>query len=531
MSPRRRASRDVAGARGEPVSFDLGGLADDAPAVVAAPAPGTAPSRGGRRRRRALVVVVAAGAIVAAGLVVVAVVGDDRSEARLVAAPGGLLPLPDAPAETWSVDHWNGEGLVDRGSTLVLTGGSLTALDPATGAERWHLETGGPTWCGGSAGRDPRPGGWPLTCVSRDGDDTRVTLVDEGGTVVGRRDVTFPADLPLAALADGGVVSAERVGKPPAGGDGFEFDYEGSTHPSTLPAGRDVLVRATDAATGEPRWERTVPYVEPQDAWPCADWSGETPVGDVSVTQLQAVGGVVQVSGCGVDAAFSQDGTRLDDPATPDRVEALADGTILRTLRDDAGDRPISQEVLDAAGEVRWEVPGQAMVPAATDGTDGPGQGTWVVEDGAALSAYDADHTRRWSERTHVDKVLVQASGLVVVARLGMLVGLDLATGQERWRTAPEADPAGSEAFTDGASAIVTSAIEGRVDEDGEPVTDGTLDRSTSDATGPVGTRVTAYDLADGSVRWTTTAPSGADLEAVDGHLLSIEPRYLRGLG
>ncbi|ROS75367.1 hypothetical protein [Cellulomonas sp. PhB143] len=535
MSPRR------GGSGGGTVVLDLSDLPDDGggggsggdlPGEGAAPGPRP-------RHRRALLAAVGGAVVVAVALGTVSVVAAHRDEARLVSAAGGLRPLDDAPGRTWSLPVSGDAGVVHRDGTVVLTGAGtdgsedsgIEAVDAATGAVRWRVPVGGSATCddgigpGGDAG-DAAGSGWPMTCVGLDGDTATVTLVGEDGTVVGHREEDVTGDRPLLPIAGGALVTAVRVGDPPEGGEGFAYDLDGA-EPSELPPGRDVRVTVTDAATGAERWSRTLRYAEPDDPWRCVVWTDDDPVGDVAVTDLWVSGGVVQVSGCGVDAQLTPDGVRLDDPAVDDSVQPLGDGTFLREATNVTSGVVTAQEVLDGGARVLWEVPGTLLVPLASDGT---GAETRLVLGDGRLTGYGPDHRARWRSPVAADAVLVQTADVAVVAAALRLVAVDLATGETRWTRELQEPVDGYQAFTDGSSAIVTTTLMGRPLDggagDGAPV-----DVDSGEVTGPSGVRVDAYDLADGAERWTVTEPPDRNLVAVAGSLLAVDGRSVSRLG
>ena len=142
------------------------------------------------------------------------------------------------------------------------------------------------------------------------------------------------------------------------------------------------------------------------------------------------------------------------------------------------------------------------------------------MRDGIDLAAYGPDGERLWSSTAGgtPDRVLAVAGGVVVVPRVGDLVALDAATGQELWtlegsavRDPDDTDRAGSldwtTAFTDGDHLVAT-----------------TQDWSGRDQ------QLVAVDLADGHVVWRTEVGANAWPLAVQGALLVVEDRNVARL-
>ncbi|BDZ43064.1 hypothetical protein GCM10025865_23630 [Paraoerskovia sediminicola] len=188
-------------------------------------------------------------------------------------------------------------------------------------------------------------------------------------------------------------------------------------------------------------------------------------------------------------------------------VSPLGDGTFLRVTGDPSSDADV-QEVVDDRGGAEWKVPGELLVPSASDGV---ASRTRLVADGARFGAFDVDGNPLWTLDERVGEVLVQAAGVAVVDGDG-IAALDLATGQELWRR-PEDRLAVSTAFTDGTRAILLEVP--RSSEGAQP-----------------GTRLVALDLRDGKPAWSTVVDGDdAIFVAAGGSLLRLSLDGVERLG
>ncbi len=287
--------------------------------------------------------------------------------------------------------------------------------------------------------------------------------------------------------------------------------------------GDDALVRVEDAATGEPRWEVTVPFRPVEDPvatglclFPDADG---TPHVEPRALSTRVDSAVVLLYGCGLQATITLDGAVLDDadPGDPAGVPAYytpyADGGILgsvySTTTDDTSD--FARSVLrDASGATVQTFDDQVLDPAATDGTDTDVRLTAVGGGGQLLRAIDADGAVRWSIASSATALLVRADGVaVVIDQLGTVTGLDLRTGETRWTSKEWVPPnEGITAFTDGRTALLATGS-----SDPQSTTIGLL----------------ALDLRTGAVRWRDEL-EGTDpttLSAAGGRLVETVPTDL----
>ena len=293
------------------------------------------------------------------------------------------------------------------------------------------------------------------------------------------------------------------------------------------------MVRAEDAVTGEERWRVTVPFRStPADQ--CGNWYGTSWDGSSTAVDLSSMldagsfgaritDRLVQLYGCGIEAAISSDGVLLGTDIEPGtgNVESLRNGGYTGyTYGED-----VRTVLYDAAGTAVGEIDGFAAEPTAVDGS-GPDMLLGVGESGARVAAYDADGTPRWDAgvTTDAQNFLAQVAGTAVILTGGGTVrGLDLASGEERWAwesTDPDeyaGDLYVARSFTDGQYVLL-------VVENGY---------------GSAG--LVSLDVVSGEAAWEQLgdeAPvAGADqgggsaLLAIDGNLLEVMPDGVRGLG
>lgn len=535
---------------------------DDGPLPDAEPAPPTFLERvRAWPRRRVVAGLVVAAVVVAAGGVASTVVERQRV-AALRTAPGGVADLGDPPATGWSVDVLNGTPLTVLGGMVVVMGYSqesdstpgdsggvsdvqLRAIDPADGSEAWRRSYVGNWNCG------PTPNYTmsrlvlattdSLVCVGESENPT-VQVIDAAGDVVAERklegdDVRVPA-------AEGGLLRLEHVGEagplPEVIGDetsGYRLDG-----PVIAP---DMHLTMEDAATGTVRWETTVESLPtgPDNWYQCVTW-GEDGTGEPEITPTSggfynwANDSLVVVGACGVDAAFTPSGNRLDVPSgTPDdessfdgmggyeMVMRSVDGYYARPAEVDQYGRynQSSQapwDVIDAEGTVLRSLPGQVAEPWATDGSH-PKIVISNTEGGLAAFRM-SDGEKLWGDAfVSPTGVLVRTRDLaLLVTGDRELVALDLESGERRWTAELDAedpmmwgDAAGivRAAFTDGRVAVVVTPGMG---VPGPPTW-------------------TAYDLGSGEVVWTWETELGGDSFGftVDGRMLNWDYQTLTGLG
>ncbi|MGM7422398.1 outer membrane protein assembly factor BamB family protein [Cellulosimicrobium sp. CpK407] len=527
---------DPPGASADPGSpdGDTGSASPDAPRPTGAAR---------RRGRRGALVAAAAAVVVVGGMIVVDAVSSRGSLETVRRAVGGVEPLPSAPAELWTVPAQTaGSPATLPGLVVLVRDDEAVAHDVDTGEVRWTVPLPPTSRCGGElvvSATAPVPDD-ELVCVTDDvpspleattaltplGDEpvpaaegAEVTVIDAGGKAETR---TLDAARGWSAPGpDGSVARFRRAGEAP---DGPRVTVDPTTGvPSDLSAGRPAVVTLEDARTGQVRWEHELPFVPEEGS--CAPYSDTESVtyADLDGATFVLGAGLVVVQGCGVDAWFTADGTRVDDPrATADVLSRIPDGALYRaTPPGSAADGAASTGppvVLEPEGEVRWEPPGTVLVPHATDGATG---GLVLTREVTSLVARDATGARRWESAgvNGAESAYVVAAGTAVV-RQGMgnvVVGVDVETGRVLWTRTAEVlappDPDGAptpapmsmvtQAFTDGARALLVVTT---WSDDGEDTA-----------------RLVALDLRDGDVEWRGDATTGSWYVAVQGRLLRAD--------
>ncbi len=533
------------------ITFALDDVAGDAgpdrhpdPSPGPAPEEATPPRAGGARRRRLRLVLAGATAVglVVAGMAVVDAASSRGSLETLRRSVGGVEPVESTPRELWSTDAQTSGALAALpGLLVVVRDDEAVAHDLDSGAVRWTVPLPRTSRCGGElelALTSPVPDE-TLVCVTDDVpsplasrtllttttgeavDGTapfpapQVTVLDADGTAT-----TRPLDASRGWSApgpDGTVARFRRVGDTPAA----PVPTDPSTGlPTDLSGGRAAVVMLEDARTGAVRWEQELPFVAEEGGCDQYSVAEDATYADLDGGTVVRSAGLVAVRGCGVDARFTPEGTRVDDPEKPaDVVAQLPDGALLRAVGRGwaAPDGTGAAAVLEPDGALRWEPTGEVIVPTATDGTAGDLVLTRQVTD---LVAHDATGRPRWenAEVNSPEIAYVVADGVAVVLQ-GMgsvLVGVDVETGRTLWtRTIDELvdDGAGpavgpgmlhvGQAFTDGARALL--AVSAWEDEE----------HST--------TRLVALDLRDGEIGWRSDAASSTRYAAVQGRLLRLD--------
>ncbi|MGX1573792.1 outer membrane protein assembly factor BamB family protein [Cellulosimicrobium funkei] len=514
------------------------------------PSPGPAPEEAtssrtigtGRRRLRLALAGATAVGVVVAGMAVVDAASSRGSLETLRRSVGGVEPVESTPRELWSTDAQTSGALAALpGLLVVVRDDEAVAHDLDSGAVRWTVPLPRTSRCGGElelALTSPVPDE-TLVCVTDDVpsplasrtllttttgeavDGTapfpapQVTVLDADGTAT-----TRPLDASRGWSApgpDGTVARFRRVGDTPAA----PVPTDPSTGlPTDLSGGRAAVVTLEDARTGAVRWEQELPFVAEEGGCDQYSVAEDATYADLDGGTVVRSAGLVAVRGCGVDARFTPEGTRVDDPEKPaDVVAQLPDGALLRAVGRGwaAPDGTGAAAVLEPDGALRWEPTGEVIVPTATDGTAGDLVLTRQVTD---LVAHDATGRPRWenAEVNSPEIAYVVADGVAVVLQ-GMgsvLVGVDVETGRTLWtRTIDELvdDGAGpavgpgmlhvGQAFTDGARALL--AVSAWEDEE----------HST--------TRLVALDLRDGEIGWRSDAASSTRYAAVQGRLLRLD--------
>lgn len=504
-----------------------------------------AASDGLSRRLRTLAPVAAVLAVVlGTGLSVDGVRDGARTE-RMRELRGGVTDLSSPLAERWrweglvgsrsAIDDGLGNQVAVLGDVLVLESeGELVALDPDTGEEAWTVPLGEDPDCGplGAAGwvETATP---VLACLQGPRADRAVTVVGPGGVVSAPR-VLHAADTRRYGKPrpgpGGTVLRARRAGPTPPADAGDAVCTDTGECTGTVEAGQDLVLRAEDAATGEERWSVTVPFRATQ-AGQCNNWLGTSWDGSGNMVDLEQMldpgafgariaADLVQLYGCGIEAAVTPDGVLLGtdiEPGTGSVTSLAAGGYTGFTF-----DGEVETVLYAANGDVVGEIAGYALEASVTDGA---GPRTYLAASAQRLRAHETDGTPRWEVPMSADVQLFLAQvgdTAVVMTGAGTVRGLDLATGDERWMRDSSADIGGgylqemfvSRAFTDGQSVLLVS-------EDGSG-----------------GTGLVSLDVASGDVVWEQRAATGGtaqgfetSLIAVDGNLLEVTPAGVRALG
>jgi outer membrane protein assembly factor BamB len=523
-----------------PIASDDAGLEPDAP-----------PARGADAWRRTVPTVAAVLAIALGTGIASDGVRDAARIDRMRDFGGAVEDVSTPLTEKWVWDGtvgvgtdpgWDGTGAIVLGDVLTFQSGrDLVALDPATGEDAWVVPLGDDPACG-PTGVSPyegtsAPSVSMVVCLYGAAADREVVTVQPDGTVSAPRTLA-PSDArrhgPGRPGPDGTVLRATRIGpesQVDLGDAGCEDTGECS---GTIAAGRDVELRAEGAVTGDELWTVTVPFEE-AEAWECMDASWEDQSGGLAFNGelhpdafgARVTSDLVQLSGCGVEAAVTPDGVLLSPELRQGTgyVESLALGGYAWLDYNGPGRTVVYADdgavVGDLAGFVRGPRVADGVGPDTLIGTD---------ETGQRLLAYAADGVPRWDVEAQAleHRFLAQVGRTAVVTAPGVgMRGLDVDTGAERWRWDVSAE--GEEAletFTDG-RAVLLHLIQADFGM----------------------RRMVSLDAATGEVLWRETdeaatsrmeaARSSLDdeqmpvlvLVAVDGHLLEVSRTGVRGLG
>ncbi|MBC7289883.1 MAG: PQQ-binding-like beta-propeller repeat protein [Actinotalea sp.] len=409
-----------------------------APAPEAAvPPAGARPELAGRRSR-----VRAAAVLALVGVLGVAGVLQTRHQAVVAAAlerqPGLLRPLSAAPTERWALARVSVAGVGPRDVLVSTPDGRLHGVDPLVGEVRWSTEAapaGGSSWCsvlhrtgdGAVVARAPRElaaaalvvceqGRWvPGSLGSRVRVTTATTVDPATGAVLARRGL------------GGGLLVSDTV-------DGD------LVHAWADLSGRVGVVR-WDPWTGEERW---------------------TYRSDDRVTERRS-NGVAVHHGAGT-VTFVGSGTLTVDLATGSRVHrrGLGDGTAAERLPDGsvALRGADGTWTLIGADGARVALPGAPLLPTVGPDRAAPAPATPVpllVRDGDRLVGVDPRGGEILWQVTAAagrgvpgeTRLLAQTSDTAVLATTERAWAVDLADGSERWRS-PLLQLGRTEPLTDG---------------------------------------------------------------------------------
>lgn len=502
--------------------------------------------------------------------------------ARIALAPGGVHDLSAPVGERWSTElpaqDWGPGGwhswfvshtrgvltVLDGGVVVVaqadgsvveehfadgasssrmeLDGWDLHGVDLGTGELLWthhvpgsNLECSHSIFAWNARRESPVPLGVAperdLACITGQGADARVLVMDSAGVVTERRPAGTREHTVAAMGPQGTLWVADRL------------EGEGGTLmiAEDLVAA-DLRLRAEDARSGEAQWEIVLP-AQSGVGW-CDSWDQ---AGDRFLSEhllwlsLAADPGAMLAHGCGVAATISASGEVLSsegDTGLHTSFRPLADGGVLRIVEDEYG-VVLSGELVDEHGAL-VETLGerQLLEPWTTDGRGGANlrvpfadrgdAGRFFWRDGRDVVATTPQGEEAWrvTREDNVRSVVARAGDVVVVhttlnsLRGSHLVAFDQRTGELRWEV-PLEDASRvfhqtallvGGAWTDGeVLVVVTPALEW----------------------GAVSPLIwTAHDLRTGGVLWQVTDDSAApptSCLAVDGRLLcQHEDRLVR---
>ncbi|MGM7420988.1 outer membrane protein assembly factor BamB family protein [Cellulosimicrobium sp. CpK407] len=433
------------------------------PATAAAGSARTARERGRSRRsdgtdapRRAWYAhpvpwVAVAVAAAFAGSVAFTASMEDARPVDVTALAGGLRPLDAPPEPRWSVPVAPGSDVVPAVGAVVTVDGALTAHSVEDGSVLWRSERlGDRATCLPAQGEPARevvvcavPSGW------REQVARLVTVRSATGEVVGDRTVETAGRLSVVPVGAGDVVRAWWRG------------------------GEVALVRE-DAATGEVRWDRSLPH----------DGLGRG--GDVV---LDVRRGVVDVLAPGVAAALTEDGRSLveDDVWT---IVRLQDG---RYVGNEYGRGTAT--VFTAAGEPDFRIKGRVLEAPLSDGS---APGVIVTNTFGSIVGVDAaTGSELWSLPGTGLRAVARVDGRVVVQTDSAYRSVDARTGEEAWAVTVD-DSGPWPVLTDGRSLFVTER-------------------------GREGQGLVSLALDDGAVEWRWALPENTyHVVAVEGRLFLL---------
>ena len=361
--------------------------------------------------------------------------GDEAYVDQPLVTMDGLLVLPPGTAQSYTVDPFTG-----LAEAVPVGFDDVVAVDPGSGEVAWRVPLDEDPVCGPTA-LDASMSVDALVCVHGPEDAREVLTVAPDGATRSR-----PADLAdgeqVSPGPDGLLVRVTRTG----GGAAAEevlCDDLGTCTPSVLEQGRDVRVVAEDAATGAERWATTVEF-RPTETVNCqqqvAD-SGRTTVDTYRVTMRTGAESVV-VDGCGVTATLSTLGVRLDLAGEPGGTGGAGDegdevlapssawvtemGGGLFAVEDGA----METLVVDDEGTVLRTLPG--WVGVGTRAPDAPDDLWFASRSPYGFDAVRADGSVAWTDRKS-QSILLVGRDVVVADRGGRVVGLARETGDQVW--------------------------------------------------------------------------------------------------
>jgi hypothetical protein len=462
---------------------------------------------------------------------------------RIRGVSGGVADLSAPLTEQWAWEGDVGSGDYDEGwgeakvaalgeLLVFLADGELLALEPATGDEAWSVPLGDAPDCG--------PTGYPgwsdiatasVVCLQGTNAEREVVVVGPDGVASEPRALDRVETHRHGAARpgpDGTVLRAQRIGAASAVDLGDAVCSPTGDCTGTVEAGRDIMLRAEDALTGAERWSVTVPFVATPaadcNAWQGSAWGGMSGSVSDDLLQPEAFGArisadLVDLYGCGARDSVTSDGELLRGVGPPG-VGGIVGLSTGRYLASGFG-RTSDTVVYSADGEVLAKVDGYAGEAGVVAGG---GMLLGWDDDAPGLHAYEPDGTPRWDgdpESGDAQFAAEVGDTAVVLAAGGVLRGLDVATGDQRWdldlsKGADDASPDVRflfRTFTDGRNALLLLHNEAN-----------TFD-------------LVSVDTVSGELAWETSLGDvlslrqSASLVAVGGHLLAVTPVGVRGLG
>lgn len=391
---------------------------EDAPTTTIAPprpadaAPLSQPSPGGSARRVRRWWLVAAAVVLA--VVVSGVVASARDRAfvaRISGVPGLLRPLDAAPEPLWETrgSPQPGTVLAADGAIVVLTEGedewTVTAHEPLSGAQRWSAVVAPASRSGFEATAAVCPGG------SKDVGDLVVCLVRLPRVVYS--DDASIQEPPRVAIVPLSAQDGARLGEWDVRGEIVGFDRVGDDLViGTLDADGRMLVQRRDARTGDVVWSmRTTDVMD-------------APAIVISAT-MRVLPTVVVLAGGSTMVLDIDDGRALAVSARFSGLQVASLGDRFATWAPVGGGH-----VHDEVGTALYAVEG---LPAELAADDGSQPGTVVVDAGPEVVGVDVTTgAEQWRTRSMLDPRLLVSDRLVVSSASTYGV-LDATDGTPLW--------------------------------------------------------------------------------------------------
>lgn len=356
----------------------------------------------------------------------------------------------EEPTERWTIDLPTGPGTaaIADGTAYLAAGSTLSAIDLASGDERWTVSLEGARTGSPAVGADAVvcPDGEGLLVVGRDGGDrrhvpydgetaARLTARQQAGPTVPSSptvvDDTAYVGTPAGDLVAVGLADDAVTWRSPATTGWTSLARQrrtagGVTSPAVadgrVVVGTESGIAAFDAADGSSEWthdtERAV-----RSAPAVVD--GTVYVGGPTPVALAAEDGAVQWGGEGA-ASLSLQGTRVQE--LPPMAPSVAVGDE-RVVIHEPDERLVALDRAD--GRTRWAAPLEAIESLSS----------------AVGSAGTVQYAPSWSSP-------VVAGDAVVVGTSDGIVAASLADGSGLWRLSTDSRVVASPAVADGAIVV-----------------------------------------------------------------------------